>query len=693
MQTAAPELCSHCRLPLPSRPYREQAAGSAALAFCCVGCLMVSRIVGSSGEAGQASWFLAKLALGAILAGNVMLFQSLLYFGSLPALGAEAVRTASWIMLGLSAGVYLLLGVPMLRAALRAARQGRLVLETLIGFGALGAIAASARQTLRGGQGTYYDSGTMVLVLVVLGQYLDARARQRASETLPAVLARTRRFARVGRNGREQELRPDQVGRGELVRVRAGEEVPVDGCIVEGCSDVLEAALTGEPLPRLVGPGDVVHAGSLAVDGGLTLEASGQSETLAGRIEAWTRQARTQRAPLEVAADRFVARFIPAVAVVALSSGLGWGLLRHDWARGGLAALAVLVVACPCALGIATPMAATISLSQAAARGVLLRGGAVLEALAGVRQVAFDKTGTLTPGRPRVVGTWLVATAQVSEDELWALAAGLGAAVDHPFSRALLEAGRERGIAPLTARQARALPGAGMEGWVAGHAVVIGSQALLARRGLQDPSPAGAEFPEGASLIGIAVDCRLAARLALSDPPRPEARDAVERLRGLGISSSILSGDSAGAVATAVRSTGIDAAEASLAVTEKVARIQAMKTGKGLVAMVGDGINDGPALAAADVGIAFGAATDLARQTADVVLLREDLLEVPRLLALARRTVGVIKQNLAWALGYNSVGIGLAALGLLRPVLAAAAMVLSSLFVVGNSMRLRRVGR
>jgi heavy metal translocating P-type ATPase len=689
VDAAAPELCSHCRLPLPSRPYREQREDGP-LAFCCFGCLTVFRIVGSTGDAGQASWFLAKLALGTILAGNVMLFQSLLYFGSLPALGAEAVRTASWIMLGLSAAVYLLLGVPMLSAALRAARQGRLVLEALIGLGALFAIAASAWQTLHGGHETYYDSGTMVLVFVVLGQYLDARARQRATEALPPVIERARRLARVEREGREQEVRPEEVRKGELVKVRAGDEVPVDGRVLLGSSDVSEPALTGEPFARLVQPGDRVHSGSVAVDGALTVEASGESETLARRIETWTRQARAQRAPLEIAADRFVGRFIPAVAFVALASALGWGLLRHEWGHGGLAALAVLVVACPCALGIATPMATTISLSRAAARGTLLRGGAVLEALARVRQVAFDKTGTLTRGRPEVVGTQIDPTAGLSEDEIWTLAGALGTAVDHPFSRSLVERAKERGVSIPAAQEARAIPGAGVEGRVAGRTVVLGSPAFLAQRGLEPKVQSAAALPEGSSIVGIAVDGRLAARVALSDPARPEARETVDRLRVMGVRSSLLSGDSEGAVAAVMQAVGLDAAYANLTPSDKPERIRALQAGKGRVAMVGDGINDGPALAAADVGIAFRSATDLARQTADAALLREDLREIPRLLALSRQTVRVIEQNLAWAFAYNVVGIGLAAFGLLRPVLAAAAMVLSSLFVVGNSMRLRR---
>jgi Cu2+-exporting ATPase len=678
-------LCSHCQLPLSPARYREEANGRE-LWFCCAGCLTVFRLVGATGEAGQAGWFLAKLALAAILSGNVMMFQSLLYFGSLQALGKDVLHTASWIMLVLSAAVYLLLGVPMLRIALHAAGERRLVIETLIGLGALAALGASAAATLRGDPRTYYDSGTMVLVFVVLGQYLDARARERAADTLPAVVARARRRARVERDGGEAEVPPEAVRPGELVRVRAGEEIPVDGRVREGSSDLHEPALSGEAVPRLVRVGDPVYAGSIAVDGALTLEASGGSETLRERIEHWTREARIRRAPVELAADRFVARFIPAVVLVAAASGVGWGLGGGDWERGGLAALAVLVVACPCALGIATPMATTIALSRAAARGVLVRSGAALEALAGVRQVAFDKTGTVTCGRPIVRDLRLLEPRGISVEEVWALAAAVEAGIDHPFARAIVERARREHIPIPAVEDGRAIPGGGAKGTVGGRSVLLGSEAVLAAAGVQ--GLAGTPPPE-ASRVGVVVEGHRVAEILLHDPPRPEAREALARLRELGVSASLLSGDRASVVASVAREVGFDAALAGLAPGDKPEEVRRMARARPGVAMVGDGINDAPALAAAAVGIAFGAATDLARKTADVAVLGEDLREIPRLIALARRTLRIVRQNLVWAFGYNAIGIALAAFGLLRPVVAAAAMVLSSLFVVGNCLRLR----
>ncbi|HMH29801.1 MAG TPA: HAD-IC family P-type ATPase, partial [Steroidobacteraceae bacterium] len=393
--------CAHCRLPLPARPHRE-IEGDETLLFCCVGCVLVFRVVGNVGGGGRADWFLAKLGLAALLSGNIMMFQSLTYFGTLDSLGSEIVRTSSWIMFCCALAVFALLGVPMLNIATRGLLRGRLTLETLIGFGALAAIGFSASQTLRGGHHLYYDSGTMVLVFVTLGQYLDAESRRRALALLSPTMGRARRQARLFRNGAEVHIAPGSVLAGEIVHVRAGEEIPVDGTVSAGSADVHEPLLTGEWRPRLVVSGDSVSAGSTAVDGALAVCATGIAETLADRVERFAVEARDRRAPIEAVVDRVIKVFIPAVLLIAISSCCLWGL-AGEWERGFQAALAVLVVACPCALGIATPMATTIALSIAIGRGCLIRSGATLEALSRVRVVAFDKTGTITVGRPQVV--------------------------------------------------------------------------------------------------------------------------------------------------------------------------------------------------------------------------------------------------------------------------------------------------
>ncbi len=650
--------------------------------------MLVYRVIGKAGEGGRADWLLAKLGLAALLSGNVMLFQSLNYFGTLEQLGSEAARTSSWIMFWCSLAVFALLGVPMLRIAVRGLRRGHLRLETLIGFGALAAIGFSAAETLRGGSRLYYDSGTMVLVFVTLGQYLDAEARRRALALLSPALRHKRRLARLVRGDAEILLAPEEVRAGEIVLVRAGEEIPVDGTVFEGRADVQEPMLTGEWQPRLVDAGDSVSAGSTAVDGAFKVRASGVAETLAERIERYAIEARDRRAPIEATVDRVIGVFIPGVVVIAIGSCALWGLVGH-WEQGFMAALAVLVVACPCALGIATPMATTIALTRAIGRGTLVRSGAVLQALSRVRAVGFDKTGTLTTGRPRVGTFYPAATASAGADESLLLAAGLEQEVSHPFARAIVESVRARGWTPPAAAEVSVMAGGGAHGVVRGRDVAVGKPSWLAARGVALTIEPATEV--AASVVGISIDGRLAGELALDDPPRAEARDSWSALQRMGVSCQLLSGDREAVVARMSAAIGGIDYRADLSPTDKPAALRALRSAHGLVAMVGDGVNDAPALAAADVGIAFGPAADLARESADVTILREDLQEVPRLFELARATFRIVRQNLAWAFAYNSVAVVIAALGLLRPVFAAAAMVLSSVCVVGNSMRLGRL--
>jgi Cu2+-exporting ATPase len=680
--------CAHCRLPLPARPHREVDGGQTLL-FCCVGCVLVFRVIGNAGDAGRADWFLAKLGLAALLSGNIMMFQSLAYFGTLDTLGTEVVRTSSWIMFFCAIAVFALLGVPMLRIAVRGLFRGRLTLETLIGFGALAAIGYSAAQTLRGGHSLYYDSGTMVLVFVTLGQYLDAESRRRALELLLPTMSRARRLARLIRDGAEVLIAPTAVRAGEIVQVRAGEEIPVDGTVAAGGGDVSEPLLTGEWRPRLVAAGDSVSAGSTAVDGAFSVRASGAAETLADRVERFAIEARDRRAPIEAVVDRVIAIFIPAVLLIAATSCCLWGW-SGEWARGFQAALAVLVVACPCALGIATPMATTIALSRAMGRGCLVRSGKVLEALSRVRVMAFDKTGTITLGRPQVVEYRASAGASSGEEESLRLAAGVEREVSHPLARAIVAAVHARWEPVPAAIDVRVEAGGGARGRVEGHEVEVGKLSWLAARGIEFPVTPGMET--GYSTVAIAIDGRLAGEVRLDDSSRPEALEAVLALGRMGVSCHVLSGDRRDVVARVADSIGCTDYAGDLSPTDKPLRVRALRRPTGLVAMAGDGVNDAPALGAADVGIAFGPAADLAKESADVVILREDLLEIPRLLALARRTLQIVRQNLVWAFAYNTVAVVIAAFGLLRPVVAAAAMVLSSVCVVHNSMRLSRGG-
>jgi heavy metal translocating P-type ATPase len=611
------------------------------------------------------------------------MFQALLYFGSLDQMGPDIIQSSSWIMLVCSTLVYLLLGVPMLRIAGRGALRGTLSLETLIGIGTLVAIGYSAVQTFRGGHELYYDSGTMVLVFVTLGQYLDAESRRKAIASLAPTVDKARRPARVVREAGIVELHPQEVQAGELVEVRGGEEIPVDGTVREGSADIHEPLFTGEWRPRLVASGDRVCAGSTAVDGALLIAASGEAETLVDRVERFAIEARERKAPIEATVDRVVAVFIPAVVVVAIATLLAWGM-GGSWAHGLQAALSVLVVACPCALGIATPLATTVALLCATRRGVLVRSGAVLEALSRVRTVAFDKTGTLTLGRPRF------AALDGAVPDALAFAAAVEARVNHPYARAIAAHAAQHGVACLPATDVRVIAGAGAEGVVSGHHVLVGKRSWLEQRGVRFPRSVCADGER--SIVAIGIDGVPAGEIFLDDPPRDEAAITVLDLKRLGISCHLVSGDRAAAVARIACAIGCESYWPELSPQGKLERISALRQQGRPTAMVGDGINDAPALAAADVGIAFGPAADLARETADATILREDLSEIPRLLNLSRRTFNVVRQNLAWAFGYNVIGITIAASGLLRPVVASAAMVLSSVCVVANSMRLGREG-
>jgi heavy metal translocating P-type ATPase len=460
--------------------------------------------------------------------------------------------------------------------------------------------------------------------------------------------------------------------------------------VSEGSADVHEPLLTGEWRPRFVVAGDSVIAGSTAVDGALTVCASGVAETLADRVERFAIEARDRRAPIEAVVDRVITIFIPAVLLIAIVSCGSWGL-AGEWGRGFQAALAVLVVACPCALGIATPMATTIALFTAIGRGCLVRSGAVLETLSRVRVMAFDKTGTLTVGRPQVVEYRATAGAITGVDESLSLAAGVEQEVSHPFARAIVEAVLARGETVPPATDVRVTAGGGARGCVKDHRVEVGKLSWLAACGVELPSASLVD--SGSSAVGIAIDGRLAGELILDDPCRPEALEAVRALGQMGVSCHLLSGDRQEVVARVAVSVGCIDFAGELSPSDKPLRVAALRASEGLIAMVGDGVNDAPALGAADAGIAFGPAADLAKETADVTILCEDLLEIPRLLELARKTFRVVRQNLAWAFAYNIVAVVIAAFGLLRPVFAAAAMVLSSVCVVNNSMRLSRLVR
>ena len=663
--------CAHCGLPV--RDSRRPGP-----AYCCLGCSILGGMGDQSAAARQSRSLILRLGLAAFFSANTMVLSLFLY--SLEAPGASAPPAAlalvrSLLLLFSLPAVALLLP-PFVRGLARDLRALRFSMESLVAIGAGTAFGFSVISVARGSSQVYFDTATAVLLLVTAGRLLEASARARGNTALRELMALQPPRARVRRAGAWEETGIDGVGEGECVQVRAGERIPVDGRILSGEASVDESMLTGESLPAWRAAGATVRAGSICLDGVLEIAALGKAgETLLARIIASVEEARQSRSPLERMADRVAAVLVPfTVALAALAVALGW---PQGQGRALLSGLSVLVVACPCAMGIAVPMVMALALSLAARDGILVRSAEAMERLAGVDVIALDKTGTLTSGQAGV--RRVVTYGNETEEAVLALAAAAAADSTHPVARAIERAARERGVVPPPRRTVQVFPGRGIRAELAG-----GSQVVLG----QFRWVAGTADASG--LTACALDGRLVGAFALDDPLLPEAMDALRATRALGPELLLLSGDREEAVASAAAELGISQAHAGLLPEDKAAAIRALQRAGKRVAMAGDGINDAPALAAADVGIAVSGGTDVARETAEVVFLSGGLGKLPRLLALARRARRIGMQNLAWAFGYNAVALSLAVAGLLRPILAALLMLVSSILVISNSLRLGR---
>ncbi len=679
--------CLHCALPIPPSRRRGEAPG-----FCCFGCRFAYEVAQPSArgeEGGTPSTLLLRLGLGIFLALNIMVASWLGYsqevFGD--AARAEGAYTAltglfSYLAFFLCTVVIALLGLNLLADALLNLARGRVETQLLIAVGVFSAYGLSAVNTFRGEGSLYFDTAAMVLVVVTLGSYLEAGARQRAASSASALLTDLPSRVLVERRGELVEAATEELGKGDVVVVRPGETVPADGRLVAGTGHVDEASLTGESRPRPVEPGDPLLAGTVSLDGQLRMEAEqvGEDRVLA-LVERSLAAARAQKPPIQRLADRVAAVFVPGVVLLALAV-FGYRALQGEAAAGMLQGLAVLLISCPCALGLAAPLASWHALRRAAEYGILIDSPATLERAAAVRQVFFDKTGTLT--RPELDLERATAAPGVDSREALAWAASLEAASTHPIARALVAHAAEHGIVPEALDEASNVPGLGVEGRLGGQWLRLGSVRWAERLGL-DISALADDADDDASKVVLMDDHRPLARFDLKEAPRPEAEAVIAELRRTGIDVAVLSGDRAGATARLAARLGVTAT-GDLLPGEKVERLVAAR-GEGRLAMVGDGLNDAPVLAAADVGIALGSASDLAKRSGNVRLVADRLDRVPLLFALARDARRRIRWNLAWAFGFNTVGIALAVAGTLTPIFAAVAMVLSSLMVVRISSR------
>ena len=611
---------------------------------------------------------------------------------------------SGWWQLVLATPVQFWLGARFYRAGWAALKDRSGNMDLLVALGTTAAYGLSVYELLRHGAASgalYFESAAAVITLVLLGKWLEGRAKRQTLSAIAALKQLRPEHARVrrGPTGASQELDLPlaQLRLGDLMVVRPGERIPADGRIREGRGHVDESLISGESLPVEKAEGNRVVGGAVNGEGLLLVEvtALGAESTLS-RIVRLVESAQAHKAPIQRLVDRVSAVFVPAVLVIAAVTLMGWGLASGDWERGLIHAVAVLVIACPCALGLATPAAIMVGTGVAARRGLLIKDAEALEQARRVDLVVFDKTGTLTEGKPRLTAFRTVPGQD--EAEALRLAAALQQGSEHPLARAVSDAASGRALATAPAAAVRAIAGRGIEGRVQGRALKLGSGRWMAELGV-DLSPlaaqADAEMTSGQTLSWLAADEGegtpvLVAMLAFGDRAKPTSAAAIAELKALGLRTLMLSGDNAAAAQAAADALGLDEVRAELLPEDKARIVAELRAGGARVAMVGDGINDAPALAAADVGLAMGGGTDVAMEAAGITLMRGDPRLVADAIALSRATVAKIRQNLFWAFIYNLLGVPLAALGLLSPVIAGAAMALSSVSVLGNALLLKR---
>jgi Cu+-exporting ATPase len=615
-------------------------------------------------------------------------------FPWLYSLSPELLR---WFLLLMTAGVVAWAGRGIYTSALRALRHGTTNMNTLVGLGTSVAFAYSAFATLwpASGRQVYFDAVLLIIGFLLLGKSLESRAKRRALAALDSLSRLRPVTARRIVDGVETVVPLAEIQPGDSVLILPGERFPVDADILEGRTTVDESMLTGESVPLPRAPGERVLAGSLNYDGAVVCRAESLGEaTVLAQITRMVQQAQSSRAPMERLADRASAIFVPVVLGLAAVTFAVWLVAAHSLPLALANTVAVLVIACPCAMGLAVPAALTVAVGRGAQLGVLFKGGEALERLAHLDAIVLDKTGTLTVGRPVLAAVHPLAGHP--ENDLLRMAAAAEERSNHPLAHALVDAARAENLVWKPAEDAQVLPGRGLSARIEGHDCLLGNEALFQEFFI--PLPDGMAPPEpGVTRLWMALDNQPAGYFDARDALRPDAAEAIAALRQSGLRVLMLTGDSAVAAAPIARQAGIAEVEAGLDPAGKLARIRVLQQSGLRVAMVGDGINDAAALAQADAGIAMGTGADLAQEAGDVLLLRTQPASIPAALGLARQTLRVMRQNLAWAVGYNLLGIPLAA-GLLYPAfhilltpwIAAAAMALSSVCVLGNSLRLRR---
>ncbi len=625
---------------------------------------------------------LIRLGAAIFLSMQLMGYSLALYAGFFQGMDAGAKRLIQLLAAVVTTPVVFYSGAPFLAGAWRSLRNRSPNMDLLVALGVLAAYGASLYHLAVGGE-VYFDTAAMIVTLILAGRLFEIAARRRAAGGIDRLLRLAPDTARRMVGERIEEIATAAVVPGDILQVRPGERIPVDGAVDEGETDVDEAAITGEPLPVVRKPGDRLAAGTLNLSAAITLRATAAAgDSFVARIGRLVEEAQARRAPVQRLADRVAALFVPLVLALAAATFFYW--IGRGEGAPLLNAVAVLVIACPCALGLATPTAVLVATGAAARRGILFRGGDVLETAGRVTTAAFDKTGTLTRGRPQVMA---IEPAVGTETELLALAARAECGANHPLAHAILAEAQRRKVSFRLDSLARIVPGRGIRVEIAEGLLLAGNRSFLSEAGIVVPSCAAAG---AATEVHVALAGRYRGRILLADQPREDAERCLEQFGRLRLRRTLLTGDSQAAGEQLAGRIPLDAVHGGLSPRAKAEWIGRAQQKGGIVLMVGDGINDGPALSTADIGCAMAGGTDIALETSDLVLLRPELVRVVEALEIGRRTLRVIRQNLFWAFAYNLLALPLAASGTLAPIHAAAAMALSSVCVVANSLRLGR---